>query len=395
MSTADRPAGAAAAASDVAAACHEAGFVRLVATADGDALAATGVLARALDAARRPFQASVVEPPADPERRTEADLVVSLGRTDPTADCSLAPGNVPVSELAVAAARELGADPDPVLALAGARTADVTPSGDLLAAATDAGAQRRPGVAVPTPDVADGLAHSTLVHAPFSGDPEAAKAALAELGLLTEAVGETDDLEATDHRRIASMVAVRTVGAPEASTRSADAVERALHPHAVDNPFATVEGYGDVLDAVAREQPGTGVALALGHDAVEAATDAWRTHAERAHRALRSAKTGRYDGLFVARCDPDDLRVDDAADVPVGTAARLLRDFRSPEPTALFVTDGRAAVATSADDPDVSAAIGAAADGVEGTAAGTARRGQASFACEPEAFVRAFREAAT
>jgi hypothetical protein len=385
MSAADHPAGPAPTASDVAAACRDAGFARLVATADGDALAATGVLARALAERARPFQASVAEPPADLTRSTEADLTIALGRTDATADLSIPPGTTAISEVAFDAAGELGVAPDPLLALAGATAAPVEPGGDLLEAATAAGVRQRPGVAVPTADLTEGLAHTTLVHAPFSGDTERARAALADLELPAE-------LDEDAHRRVASAVALRTVGAEDATPRAAARVERALRPYAIDGPFATVGGYADVLDAVAREQPGTGVALALGHDTRASALDAWRTHGERAHRALRTATTGRYDGLFVARVTAADLGVDDAADVPVGTVARLLRDFRSPEPVALFVTDGRAAAAATGDH-DLATAMTEAASGDGGSAAGTPRRAQATFEADTAEFIMALREA--
>ncbi|MFD1587289.1 hypothetical protein ACFR9U_09855 [Halorientalis brevis] len=388
MSTADRPAGSAATASDVAAACRDADFVRLVAAADGDALAATGVLARALDATDRPFQASVVEPAADTARETEADVTITIGLAPAAGDCALPHGQQPVSELANAAASELAGNGDPVLALAGATTAPATPSGDLFEGAAAAGAARRPGVAVPTDDVADGLVHSTLVHAPFSGDADRAREMLSAVG----ASDATDDVDEETHRRIASLVAVHTVKPEAATARGAELVERALRPHAIDGPFATVEGYGDVLDAIAREQPGTGVALALGHDARESALAAWRTHGERAHRALRSATTHRYDGLFVARGDTDDLDVSDGSEVPVGTIARLLGDFRSPEPVALFVTDGCAAV-TATDDRDVTATMEQAAATVDGHAAATSHGAQARFDADTAAFITAFREA--
>jgi hypothetical protein len=390
VSTADRPAEPAEVATSVATACRDAGFVRLVATADGDALAATGVLARALDSLGVPFQASVAEPPASPASGTEADVTVALGRADATADHAVPAGTTPVSETAFLIAQELGDAADPLLALAGATAAETEPSGTLVEAATAAGTERRPGVAIPTTDVADGLGHSTLVHAPFSGDPERVKAALADLNLLAEATGDAD-LDEEAHRRIASMVAIRTVGADGASERAAEAVERVLRP-AAGGPFETVGGYADVLDSVAREQPGTGVALALGHDTRAAALDAWRTHSDRAHQALRSATTGRYDGLFVARGSAADLGVTDPADVPVGTAARLLRDFRSPEPVALFVTDGRAAAATVG-DRDLDATMREAAEAVDGTGAGSARRAQARFETDTAEFIMAFREA--
>ncbi len=51
---------------DLAGSLREAAFVRLVSDATGEALAATGLLARALD--DTPFQASVVRPFEDPDR---------------------------------------------------------------------------------------------------------------------------------------------------------------------------------------------------------------------------------------------------------------------------------------------------------------------------------------
>ncbi|WP_335999383.1 hypothetical protein [Halorientalis halophila] len=379
MSTADRPREKASAASDVAAVCRDAGFVRLVAAADGDSLAATGVLARALAATDRPFQASVVAPTADPERATEADATITLGRADAAADASIPSAPDPVSEVAFRAAEELG-HADAVLALAGASVAPTTPSATLREAA---GVERRPGVATPTSNLSEGLAFGTRLHAPFSGDPETVRAALADCNLML-AAEDADAMDDDDRRRLASMVALRTVGDADATERAAESVEDALRPHA-GGPFGTVEGYGDVLDAAAREAPGTGVALALGHDSRDAALSAWQTHGERAHEAITSATTGRYDGLFVARGESQ-------GDVPVGTVARLLRDFRSPEPVALFVTDGLAAAA-AVEDRDLAASMEAAVASTGGRAAGTGRRAQASFETDTAAFIEAFRGA--
>jgi hypothetical protein len=333
MSAADRPASTPAA-SDVAAACREADFVRLVGTADGDALAAVGVLARALRAIDVPFHASVAPVPAPGE--TDADLTVTVG-TD-GGDLSLTEATT--SAHAYEAARELaGEDADPMLALAGVAASGAVPgeagAGLLEAAAPD----RRPGLGVPVVDLADGLAHSTLVHVPTSGDVDATRESL------TDAVGDPSDPDKTTHRKAASYLALHAVrGAP---ARAAEAVERALHPYEGE-PFGTVAGYADVLDAVARERPGTGVALALGHDTRESALAAWRDHAGRAHGTLADGDTGRHDGLFVVRAGPD---------APLGTAARLARDYRSPEPTVLALGPSEAAVAGT---PGVTDALGRA-----------------------------------
>ncbi|MBX0294698.1 hypothetical protein [Haloarcula nitratireducens] len=371
MSATGREQPPAAAPGDVAATLAEAAFVRLVSDATGDALAGTGVLARALDAAGTPFQASVVAPFADPDRTTDADVTVSVGRSPSSADHALS--SRPAAT-AFEIARELGTAAASPLALAGT-IAGGELDGSVAEAAEQAGLERRPGLAIPTADLADGLAHSTLFRAPFSGDEERTRATLAELDLPAE---PTDD----DHRRVASLVALAVTGADDAPPRAADAVQRGLRPYA-GGPFETIGGYADVLDAVARERPGVGVALALGHDGVrEDALSAWRTHARRAHTAVSEATTGRYDGLFVARGDA----------MPVGTVARLAADFRAPEPVTLVVTDGEAA-ARATDGRDLTATMRAAADAVGGRAVECGDCVRARFDVSTADLIEAFREA--
>ena len=308
----------------------EAPFVRLVATDDGDALAAAGVLARALRTCSVPFHLRVAADP-HPEPSDDDRAVVVGADRGPHA---VAGTRVPVSVTAFAVARALGADPDPVTALAGVVAAGSTPGGDgsdaVLTAAESAGlVAQRPGVAVPTAAVVDDLAASTLVRMPYSGDRDAVHTAVASLELPAEPGADA-------HRRLASLVAVDVTTATDASTESATAVERALGPYAIatdDVPFETVGGYADVLEALAREAPGTGVALALSvapdDDLVAAALDAWRTHGTTAHAALDAATIGRYDGCAV-------FRVDTTQPV-LPTVARLARDFCSPEPVAIAV----------------------------------------------------------
>ncbi|WP_226010310.1 hypothetical protein [Halomicrobium salinisoli] len=367
MSAAGRDRASASTASDVAAAAREADFVRLVARADGDALAATGVLARALSARGTPFQATVARPFEDADRGTDADLTVAVGH-DGTADHRLR--GRPASAAAAAVVEELGAEPDATLALAGAVAAG--DPGAIPAAPERAGAERRPGVAVPVPDLADGLAHTTLVHAPVSGDESRAADALADLD-----VG--DDVDDEDRRRVASLVALSVVGDADATERATEAVERALRPYA-GGPFETLGGYADVLDATARERPGIAVALALGGDVREAALSAWRDHADQAHAAVRGADVARYEGLSVLR---------DAA--PVGTVARLAADFRSPEPVTV-ATSGDEAAVRSTDGRDVADAVAAAADAADGEAVGRGDRARARID-DADAFVVALREA--
>ena len=370
MSKAGRDQASASPPSDVAGALEGADFVRLVARADGDALAAAGLLADALGARETPYQVSIARSAEDGLRTTDADVTVSLGAS--SADATVTLADEPLSAAAVETVRALGGDPDFALALAGATVADGGAVDERLA--EEAGLDRRPGVAVPVEDYTDGLAHSTLLHAPFSGERAAVEDALSEL--------DADEHDEDAHRRVASLVALTIAGDETASERATDAIERALRPY-VGGPFETIGGYGDVLDAVARERPGLGVALALGHGgAREAALDVWRTHASRAHTGIRTASTERYDGLFVVRGDA----------LPVETVARLVARYRAPEPVTLVLGDDLAAIRTT-DDRDVATALDAGVTAVGGTTTGYRTRGRARFDGEASDLVESVREA--
>ncbi|EMA35196.1 hypothetical protein C445_05738 [Halobiforma lacisalsi AJ5] len=347
---------------------ESAAFVRLVTRADGDALAASGIVARALADRGTPFQVTVGRTVSERTKRAtrtdEADardavdddsddLTMVVGAVDGDATRLDEPDR-PATLAAVDRVRELGATPDPVLALAGLVAAGVEPGAGesewvLEAARKRDLVDRRPGVAVPTADPADGIAHSTRLRGPWSGDPDAVRGALADAGVAVEADGTEPALESDDHRTIASVVALDAVGDEGATETAADAVRRGLKPYATpgDAPFATVGGYADVLEATARSDPGTGVALALGHDAREPALSAWREYGRRAHEALEGASTGRYDGLFVVGIGQ--------GDGPVEAVARLAADYRSPEPTVLAIAEsdgsGEAALVTRGEGP--------------------------------------------
>ncbi|ELY89651.1 hypothetical protein [Natrinema altunense] len=339
-------------------ALESAGFVRLIARADGDGLAASGLLATALADRETPFQVTVGRTVTERSERArsptnEGDITVVVGTADTAAETDeirLAGIDRPSTLEAVDLVRELGATPDPVLALAGVVAGGSDPGAGetewLLETALDRGLlEQRPGVAVPTADPADGLAHSTRVRAPWSGDLAATRDALA--GAVDD---ESDALDADDHRAIASLVALDAVGAAEATDAAAASIGRLLRPYATpSHAVATLGGLADVLEALARTQPGTGTALAMGHDVRDAALDAWRERGRRAHAALEGASTGRYDGLFVVGID----------DGPVEAVAAIAAAYRSPEPAVLTVGNGAAAIATREPEP-----LGATVEGI-------------------------------
>jgi hypothetical protein len=372
MSATGRPDPETPPAGDIARQLRDSGFVRLVAAANGDAIAAAGQLARALDGMTIPYQTSVSRVPTTAKRDTDADMTVALGRHSAHADVTIGVESRSASRAAYAIADELDAETTQLLplALAGIIAAGNYPDGEVLSQANSHGIERRPGVAIPTDTVVDGLAHSLLVHAPFSGDTERVTDAFSDLP-----AGEDS------HRMLASLVALAVAEDDDGTVRGATRIERFLRPLA-GGPFGTIGGYADVLDATAREQPGVALSVAFGHDDHEAALTAWRQHARRAHEAVQSAKTGRYDGLFVARCDKN---------VPVGTVARLLQDFRSPEPCVLVVADGQAVAVTPGEGQDIGKQMAETAATVDGVGAGTVTHGCASFDIDPTEFVVAWR----
>ena len=359
------------AAADLAVDLRKAGLVRLAPAATGDGVAAAGVLARSLNAIDVPYQIGVET--GDATRGTEADVTLALDRDQPGVDETLG-GDQPASAAAFEVARSLDEQSaSATVAAAGVLAAGGEPTGPLAEAITDAGIERRPGVAVPTDDLVDGITHSTRLHAPFSGDPEAVRNALGDV-----AIEPTDDEE---RRRLASLVALQTVDAGSTSARATESIANALRPYA-GGPLTTLEGYADVLDAAVREDPGAAVALALGHDAREDALDAWRSHARSAHEALQAASIQRHSGLVVAEIEG-----------PIETVARLLRDYRSPEPLALVAGDGHVALAATEDQEGANILETATESfDLSGRVAGDADLAIQSYPGEIERLVAAIRE---
>jgi hypothetical protein len=339
----------------VAAAVSDARLLRVFVRPTGAAVAAAGLLARATRARGAGFQLR----PTRAETVPDADgTAVAVGWSPPDVPAlSRASADEPLTVAAAAAVREAGGNPHPVLALAGAvaagesvtadRSGTTDGVGTLLEAARRRDAvTRRPGVATPTADIADGVAHSTRLRLPVSGDPEAATTFLSEVG---DAASQSPaDLDPEVGRAVASVVAVDATS--DAPPTAVDAVESVLRPAVTDGPFQTVGGFADVLAATARVDPGLAGALAVSPGSVRtAALDRWRAHGQTVHGLLDGARTARYDGVSVVRVDPSDAADDCSAAAALPAVCRLAAQFQSPEATTLAVTDGGAAVVTRAD----------------------------------------------
>lgn len=366
---------------------RSAGLVRLVVPANGAATAGGGILAAALSAVDTPYHVRTRPDPMSGATRSlpavdaDDELLVAVGRDGGRPDGSAdervgADGDPAVGAAAVA--RALDVTPDPVGVLAGAVVDGTTAAADeLLAAARDRGdIERRPGIAVPTRELAAGVAATTRLHAPFSGDGESTRATIAEFGVDPDADPTALDEEAG--RRIASAVAVAVAADDDAPPRAAENVAAGLRPHVVpDGPIPTVEGYADLLAVVGCEAPGVALSLVLSGGGRDAALTRWRRRAGAAHRCARDAETARHAGFTVHEAGPvaDDPST---AAATLRSAARICRAFQSREPIAAAV--GRAAedpetalVALSAVDAAPADAVSAAAAAVDGVGGGCDR----------------------
>ncbi len=279
-----------------------ASFVQLVPTLSVDALAATRLLLASLVRRDVPFQVT---------RRTDAvpggTTHVAVGCNSPSADVVLSPGSATTEAVAI-----LDALGDHGVAgwssvgktFSAPQPADETPS----------------VIGVPTPDDPTGLADATLVHGPFSSDPESAGR------LLARGTG----------RDVATAVTIDTLCAGTTSPPLADAIETFLRARPTpDGPFATTAGTADVLDVLVDVDPGLAIALACGHDAIaDRALKRWHTHSAAVHAAVEHAAT-----------TTGEIELDgDLA--PVGATARLIRTVTAPDKPIIVRNGTRISVAS-------------------------------------------------
>lgn len=430
-------------AESVATTLTDTAFVRVICRSNGDAIAAAGLLARALRRESTPFQIRADQfGHANPTVTDQDDgCCIALGLSHPAADININPVERSVTRSVYAVtealttpthASESGVDTtddvsgedvnitipptDTLLALAGIITTGVsletksasnnqeqtqaqsqTTDGsgfatsllETLTTTDTVSVDQQPGVGIPISNVVDGLAHSTLMHASFSGDVDATHAMMAEIDLdvdidahssegddqgeFTDAVSLID-LSDEDQRTIASAVTIDVIKASTPTVGTAISLEQALHPQYLpDGPMTTIEGYADVLRAVSRERPGTAIAFAISHDASDAALSAWREHAQAVHHILQTAHTGRYDGVYLLRCRDHDEFQDSSTtsgpdetssttesgrtetDSSVGdistpgrllTVAELASRYQTPESLVLAIGEEVVAVAT-------------------------------------------------
>lgn len=322
---------------DLAESLHGADRVRVVGRADGDGLAAAALYGRALGSLAVPRHISL-----SPNREAAAPTLEANDVTVAPGLDEHEPGEQSAALAAYETALELGTDPDPGLAVAGAVAANVEPHGPALDAAREAGMDTRPGLGIPTAELRTGLAYSTRFHAPFSGDPDSVASFLDEWD-------RSEPADPDDRREVAAAVALdATAQAP--GERAVSALEGVLAPRVAPGPFETIEGFADVLNAAARFDPGAGLAALLGSVDRERLLAAWKQYGTQVHEAV--AALPKTDESTVT------ATVEDVSPIDV---ARLGHAFRVPADR--LAVAGPEAIALAATDVDASERLRSAASG--------------------------------
>ncbi|MFB6114458.1 MAG: hypothetical protein ABEJ58_10215 [Halodesulfurarchaeum sp.] len=301
-------------------------FVHVLARKDGDALAATALVGRALDDRGVPNQVTFADSPRNVTERTRTEGTV-LGIGFESTDISL-PSGTSLSRAAANLVTSLDAERDPVLALAGALSVGASEQ-ELLEAAESDGLAKSPGIGIPVEDLSVGLAYTGLFHAEFSGDKDAAASFLDDLGIPTAAEKTIND---EDMQRLASAVSVAASDRP-APDRAVEALTDAIGPLVPGGPVRTVPGYADVIGALSRNDPSFGYRFLLGHETRSNAVERWKRHTGHVHDALHGGTIeaeGDLAVLTVERADP-------------WSVARLGRDFCVKESAILVLEEETAA----------------------------------------------------
>lgn len=365
-------------------------FLQVAVYPDADSLAAAAMLAQVAQAKDCPFhiRTGIDATQWDPqEDTTTATVGYTAATAEEPVDIRLGDGEPAASETLRVVQAVDGVETDPVLALAALTTrpeplADV--AGETLTLAEDLGyVATRPGVATATQDLTQGLAGMLGVHAPFSGRPDHAQAALVELELPIE-------IDDDAHQRVEAFVA--TAATPTRRPAARRALESIIRPRVTDSgPVETLRGYGDILEATSRTAPGVGIALALGRRDPGDAIEVLDAYAQDAHECLRRADIFEYDGFAACRVDPDPSAVDaDRVQAVLPTVARLARDYKTTEPACIAVTDGYAASATT---QTAAPSVVAAARSLDGDGIARQYHGEAHYDGTATELVTALREA--
>lgn len=335
-----------------------ASFVQLRASPSVDGLIAAGLLRDVLETRRIPYKFAVSMAPA--ESSGDALTVWTGTQSIPRDGIHLEAGAA--TEKAAELMASLGRDPEPERVAIGTVFTETSPHGF---------GDPQPGLGLPVEDPRDGLAHSTLVHASYSGDVETVDAVLENANNLED-------------REIASLVALTSLEDPGLPPMAGEAIQRLLGPTAIEwGPYPTVEGTADVLDVLAETDPGVALALACGQASGSVSVlEQWRSTARDIHESLRNLTLEGPEGLAV-------LEVDHAA---VAVTARLLRAFHDVPRTVVVYTDDRVAAASrTMDDRALADAL---LEGAETVMSHGDRRVSGRMTTSPTPIIEALQEGA-
>ncbi len=321
-------------------------FVRIYTRRSPDSLVAAGLLARFCTDEGIPFHVRPLDSGApvptvvDPDDDT---IEVAISCRDSTPE-------EPICLLVHDFLSDLGASLDPLYTLAGIDAADYDPETIAPELLADTGCAQEPGIGIPTSDIVTGLASSTLQHTEYSGDVDATQQAL-------DAFGIPDPAKATP-KELASFAAVTSVTSARSTHQSAQGLTRFLHPHFIEHPYQSIEGYGDIIRVLSHPTPGHVISLALPTPEYDLIRSRWQTYATEAHDAVRTATPTATNNYYRANINTE---------FPF-TPARLL-SYHTTQPTVITATPTHIALYTR--DPPIPPGFTTAVETVSGSVVST------------------------
>lgn len=268
-------------------------FVRIYPRCLPDSLVACGLLARYCYDQDIPFHVHPLD--VSTTASCEEDLpddVLELALSSSASDTDR-----PVCYRVYNSLLDRGSTPDPAYTLAGIAAADFDPETVAPEILESIECLREPGIGIPTTNRVMGLACSTLHHTDYSGDSDATRAALEAFGI--------PDPGAASPKDLASFAAVTSVTSAQSTEQSAAGLDRFLHPHTIEHPYRSIEGYSDVIRVLSQPRPGHVISLALPDPAYESTRSTWQIHADQAHTVVQSATPTVTDHYYRADIDTE------------------------------------------------------------------------------------------
>lgn len=170
----------------------------------------------------------------------------------------------------------------------------------------------RPVIGIPIEEQTDGVAHSTLIHGPFSADEDRTASLL--------------EPHESDLTAVRSALTLELLSNSPVTGETAEKIEVFLTSTETNGPFHTTGGVLDVLTVLSQTAPGVALSTICGWQDIETATESWRTTAIEIHDAIRGERRTAGDVTIIDSSTPAVASVSALAATFTETTSVVLAD---------------------------------------------------------------------